>query len=88
MAQSLPPVLIPQSKWVDLYAETGITVGTKLIIQNAGESEADLTESVGEPIGKVGVNPIPPKEFFTNADVSVGAWAFSDRGTELQVEEA
>ena len=86
MATSLPSVLIPPNQWVDLYAATGISVGTQIIVQNIGSSEADLTESAAEPISSDGFNPIPPREFFTNAAGNVGAWAFSRDKTTLQVE--
>ena len=86
MSESLPPIKLIQSTWVDIYAVTGITPGTKIIIQNTGESEAQLTESAGEPVGKVGVNTLAKNDFLTNTDANIGAWAFSDKGTELQVE--
>ena len=87
MATSLSPVTIPGNIWVDLYAETGILVGTKIIVQNSGSSEVKLTESAGQPpLTNVGVNPLRVRDFFTNIDGNVGAWAFSDTGTTLQVE--
>lgn len=88
MATSLPSVAIPSNVWVDLYAETGIVVGTQLIIQNIGSSEAILSESVAKPIPATGHNIISPRQYLTNAGVAVGAWSFSELGTTLQVEEA
>lgn len=90
MATSLPSVSLPQGVWVDLYSETGISLGTQLIIQNIGSSNAKLTESASEPgnVDSVGGNTIEPKVYLTNASGNVGAWAFSWSGTKLQVEEA
>lgn len=94
MATSLLPVTLPGNTFVDLYAATGIVVGTKLLIQNTGSSEALLTESLAEPssINAVGFNSIPPRLFLTNDDTAVGAnvgaWAFAKTGSTLQVEEA
>ncbi len=88
MAQSLPIVNLPVEKWVDIYADTGITVGTKLIIQNTGSSEVKLVESATEPLINTGYNSLPTREFFTNADANVGAWAKSKTGGSLQVEES
>ena len=89
MATSLPPVRLPPNVWVDIYAETGIVTGTKLIIQNTGSSEADLVESATIPDSPTtGYNSIPTREFFTNADANVGAWAKSKTGGKLQVEES
>ena len=88
MATSLPPVKIPVNTWVNLYLATGISVGTQIIVQNTGSSEAVLTESATLPVGVVGVNAIIPRAYLTNAATNVGAWAFSQLGTTLQVEEA
>lgn len=88
MAQSLPSVTIKFNEWVDLYAATGIAVGTKIIIQNIGSANAKLSESAAQPLPTVGFNEIPVREFFTNTELNVGAWAFSETGTVLQVEEA
>lgn len=88
MATSLPPVTIPPNTWVDLYDETSIIVGTQIIIQNTGSSEALLSESATEPDNASGYNTIVPRVYLTNESAAVGAWAFSDNGTTLQVEEA
>ena len=88
MSTSLPPVELPQGEWVDLYAATGITVGTQLIIQNNDNAIAILTESATKPTSGYGSNTIKTYEFFTNSTTSVGAWAMSSRGSILQVEEA
>lgn len=86
MATSLTPVRVPSNTWVDIYAATGIAVGTQIIVQNIGSSEAILSESATEPTSTVGYNAIPPRIFLTNAVGSLGAWAFSESGTTLQVE--
>lgn len=86
MATSLPPVTIPRNTWIDLYDATGITVGVQIIIQNIGSSDAKLVESVSDPSDSSGFNSIPVRSFLTNAASSVGAWAFSDTGTTLQIE--
>ncbi len=57
MATSLPSVTIPFNTWVDIYAETGITVGAQLIIQNIGSSEAKLVESATEPTSEPATEP-------------------------------
>jgi len=88
MAQSLPPVSIPKNTWIDLYAATGITAGVRMIIQNTGSADAILTESTAEPATSVGNNALQPKEYLTNNSANIGAWAFSELGTKLQVEEA
>lgn len=86
MATSLPPVKISRNEWVDLYAATGISVGTRIVIQNIGKSEVILTEASIEPTANFGQNKLPSREFFTNVAGNVGAWAYSGRGSKLQVE--
>lgn len=86
MSTSLPPVNLPRNVWIDLYAETGITAGTQLIIQNIGKDEAVLTESATQPTSGYGHNKLPSRDFFTNTASNVGAWAYSSFGTKLQVE--
>ena len=86
MATSLPSVNLPVETWVDLYASTGITAGTQLIIQNTGSSVVRLVESATEPTYSNGFNSLPEREFFTNTNANVGAWAKSKTGGSLQVE--
>lgn len=89
MATSLPSVRLPANTWVDIYDETGITAGTQLIIQNSGSSEVILVESATEPnTNTTGSNSLPTRNFFTNAASNVGAWAYTETGGKLQVEEA
>ena len=89
MATSLPSVRLPVNTWVDLYAATGITAATKLIIQNTGSSEVILVESATEPQqSTTGFNSLVTRDFFTNNAGNVGAWALSKTGGKLQVEEA
>jgi len=88
MATSLTPVKIPGNTWVDLYDETGLTIGVQLLIQNIGSSDALLSESATEPNLSSGYNIIIARQYLTNDSANVGAWAFSGNGTTLQVEEA
>ena len=88
MTTSKQPVILVPNVWVDLYAETGITVGAKIIVQNNGSITARLSESVGEPISTTGYNSIAPFKFLTSADTPVGAWAYCTSNARLQVEEA
>lgn len=86
MAQ-LNPVKIPNNTWVDLYSETGITIGVQIVIQNIGSSSVRLAEQVSAPIASDGYNLVEPVEFVSNRANAVGAWAFSGRSTLLQVDE-
>lgn len=88
MATSLPTVVIESNTWTDIYAATGIAGGTQLIVQNTGTNTIRLAESATEPDTTTGHNVIPPDSYLTNAAANVGGWAYSTRGSRLQVEEA
>lgn len=88
MATSRESVLIDARTWVDIYADTGITVGVKLIIQNTSDGDVKLSESLGEPTSTTGYNSISPFTYLTSAITPIGVWAYSSRGARLQVEEA
>lgn len=88
MATSLPQVVLPSKTWVDLYDATGITLGTQLIIQNTGGTEARLVESLAQPELTNGFNLIPERDFLTSATAPVGSWAYAHSGTTLHIEEA
>tara|TARA_R110002012_G_C11655301_1_gene611689 strand:+ start:54 stop:320 length:267 start_codon:yes stop_codon:yes gene_type:complete len=88
MATSLPKVLLPSKEWVDIYTETGISVGTKLIIQNTGGDSARLVESASEPNLKGGFNLLRESDYLSSAESPVGVWAYAHSATTLQVEEA
>ena len=88
MATSLPPVKIPSGKWINLYAETGISSGTKIIIQNLGDSKVRVSESSAIPTLQSGYNVLSSNEYLTNETSNVGAWAYAHEGTSIQVEEA
>lgn len=88
MATSLPQVVLSSKQWTDLYADTGISTGTKIIIQNTGGSEVRLVESLAQPNLKNGFNLLSGREYLTSASTPVGVWAYAHTGTTLQVEEA
>lgn len=88
MATSLPQVVLPSKQWVDLYAESGISVGTKILVQNTSGNEARLVESAAKPTLNDGFNSIVSKRYLTSAPSPIGAWAYAHAGTTLQVEEA
>jgi hypothetical protein len=49
MADTLQNINLPINTWVDIYAATGITVGTAISVQNIGVSDVYLTVLTGEP---------------------------------------
>lgn len=49
MADNLPNVPVPAGSWTDLYAATGITVGTKLRVENVGSCDVYLAVQATQP---------------------------------------
>ncbi len=85
----MPPIDIPSNTWVDLYSETSISNGTKLIIQNVGGNDARLSESSSKPdiqFKSIGYNNISPGQYLESDSAPVGLWAYAYIGTSLQVE--
>lgn len=53
MAATLPNVVLPANTWVDIYAATGIAVGTKIIVENLGSAPVDLVSAATAPLTPV-----------------------------------
>lgn len=95
MATSLPPVYLPANKWVDLYAETSIAVGTQINAHNPYQANVYLTESDSEPgpleatpsARTIGVSILRQGQDRENRAGAVGAWAYAFKDTTIQVEE-
>jgi len=86
MAQ-LEPIKLKANELVNIYAESGIDVGTKIEVHNNGINIARLYDSLDAPVASSGYDNITPNEYLTSVDEPDGAWAISDRGTILQVRE-
>jgi len=98
MATSLAPVVLIAGVWKDLYADTGIAVGTKITIENRGARDAVLTEANAQPplnIESIGYSRLLSVNSIRNGvsqrdspTTPIGVWAYSSAGTTLQVEVA
>lgn len=87
MTESLPVIKIMPSRMVDLYDESGITPGTKVLVQNVGSNSVRLYESVAAPTHSSGYNILEENKYAYSSLTPVGIWASSGRSTLLQVEE-
>lgn len=89
MADNLKIVPIPSNTWVDLYAETGITVGTVLNVENSGSSDVYLAVQAAQPANddkKYNVIKRPPSVNMQNSEGDLGAWAYSgNQGGQLSI---
>lgn len=78
MADTLENIVLPVGQWVDLYAATGIAVGTQLQVQNLGTSRVQLVISATQPGPASGYNLLRPDSLtFVSQATPSGAWARS-----------
>lgn len=80
MPDTLPNIILPSNEWVDLYALTGIAVGTQIKIQNIGYADVHLTVAPIQPgLGSENFCISSRRVggyIYINAGAS-GVWAFS-----------
>ena len=78
MVDTLPNVALPADEWVDLYAATGISAGTRIQIQFIGGSRIKLVTKATEPTESDGFNTINDMSLvFVSSDSPSGVWAMS-----------
>ena len=82
---------LPKDTWVDLYAASGIPVGTSLIL-NAFTGVINVSDSATEPlIDSIDIYPLPYSRTFSTILLvdALGAWAKSnnnDQNTRISVQ--
>ena len=91
MAVSRADVSVPKQTWVNLYALSGVAVGTSVIVQNKGNQSCYLAISLAAPANpQMGVI-LSPIDYANNTTVvtagEVGLWAYCDDTTKLIVQE-
>lgn len=81
-------VKLPAKTFVDLYAATGFTVGTKLKVKNLTPDSVRLFSTAAEPLPTDDHYPCEFRECpVTNEDTDLGAWAMSVTGGGVDVQE-
>lgn len=89
MSDTKEDVILPPGIWTDLYAVSGITVGSAIDIYNKGSHRADIAIKATSPTGVIGV-PLHTGSTGSYLGISAGesgAWARSEGGTRLSVQE-
>lgn len=77
MADTLPNVPLTANTWIDLYAESGITVGVKIAVENLGVPDVFLTEQAAQPVDLSSYNIVKREGPQMQNNVgALGAWAF------------
>jgi len=88
MADTLPNVILPSRTPVDLYAATGITVGTKVRVQNITSDNVRVYSGATSPdMGTSGASLLYPSQTGENQTGDAGLWAWSVSGGAVQVVE-
>ena len=82
-------VILPPATWVNLYAATGITVGTKIIATNITPSDVRLADTASAPTPSDDHFPLLFRHLpVANKLGASGAWAFCSGGGAIDVREA
>ena len=92
MADTLTNVPVSHQQWVNLYTVTGLAVGTRLQIQNVGQTRILLHTGADTPTDADGFNVLSSDgdlPVFINQENSTGEWARSvDSDGSVNVGEA
>ncbi len=84
---AISPLVTVQGEWVNLYAATGITVGTQIRIQNfKSNSPVALADSASEPTPTTGRVRIDETQFFLNESGDLGSWAYCSSLASISVQ--
>lgn len=79
MSDNLTNIPLPTNEWVDLYAESGITVGQPLVVENVGVADIYLAVQAAKPAKDHKAYNILKRDDdirLTNNLGDAGAWAF------------
>lgn len=90
MADTRTDIAVPEAVWTDLYAATGIAVGTAVDVINKGSSACYIAIKATAPTNGVGFPlHVGPVGSFASIDASEsGLWAYVPQGTtSLLVQE-
>lgn len=88
MADTLPNIVIAAGTVVDLYSESGITIGVKIEVLMIGLGEARLYAGAtlaSRPDNATGYTPLYEKGVKSNSAGDSGAFIWSDQGCTVNV---
>ena len=88
MADTLENITLEPNTWTDLYAATGIDVGTAIKVQNLGVADVYLTVSASTPSLDLDRYNVVQREngiFLRNDTGSSGAWAYCNSIGKINV---
>ncbi len=78
MADTLENIKLNRDNWTNLYTASGLSVGTRLIVQNVGQTRILLHTGASAPTQQDGFNVMPVDAYpYINQESSTGEWARS-----------
>lgn len=90
MPDVLPNIRIDRDEWVDLYAVTGLEVGTRMCVQNVGSADVYLTSQADMPENDHDAYNVCARntgDWLVNDYGDSGAWAYcSSDGGKINVK--
>ena len=88
MADTLPNIELQPYTWVDIYAATGIAVGTSILIDSLGEYDVRLVEKATQPTDADGYVVLSANTNISKTfeDTPSGAWAYSRQQGLINVQ--
>lgn len=88
MADTKPDVVLQPNTPVNLYAATGVTVGTQISVQNNSGGDVRLYSGATQPVlGESGSTLVKPGITAKNTAGDTGAWAWCITDGSVQVGE-
>ena len=88
MADTLQNLVIVPQVWLDVYSESGLAIGTQIIVQNVGVCDVYLVAAASEPQGLAAHQIIQRGQEAINEYGDSGAWAFCLAGGAINLRVA
>ena len=85
MPDTLQNIRLTAQTWINIYAESGITVGDQILVQNIGVCDVYLTSQAAQPTEYTAYQMIERSQFSINDQGDAGAWAYCHSGGLINV---
>ena len=85
MSDTLPNIRLPAQTWINIYAESGITIGDQILVQNIGVCDVYLTSQAAQPTDYLAHYIVQRSQSAVNDFGDLGAWAYCHEGGLINV---
>ncbi len=83
MTDTLENIKLTANVWTDLYSITGITVGSKIVVQNIGACDVSLSSQETKPGDENATQIVQRGKWVSNDFNDAGAWAYCNSSGAL-----